>query len=91
MRLVHLVGDDDADAGLADGGFGFLGGFAHDGNRCGVNDVDQARAYFAVRAVRTRAISRRTDLDAGGVLKLAGGLLEAEVEGLLLEVAQAER
>jgi len=29
------------------------------------------------------------DTDARGVLELAGGLLETEVEGLLLEVAEA--
>ena len=86
--LVHFIGHDDADAGLAVGGGGFRCGLAHGRDGWALGLLTSGAVFLFEDGVDARDFAA-DDADAVGVFELAGGLLEAEVECLLLEVAKA--
>jgi hypothetical protein len=84
--LLHFVGDDNADTGLAKVWLGFLSVLAH--GTINLRGLVGSGAFLGVLGGKDPCGFAADLRDAGRILQLAGGTLEAEVEGLLLEIAQ---
>ena len=87
--LLHLVRYNHTDAGLAKVKPGFLGRVAHVGNGLGVGRRGSG-GFATGEDGKDSGDFAADDADACGVLELAGGLLETEVECFLLEVAEPD-
>jgi hypothetical protein len=86
--FVHLVRYDHTDACFAQVQPGFLGSLAHSGNGLGVGGGGRSGKLAITEEGEDFGSFAPHGADTGWIFQLAGGPLEAEVEGLLLEFTE---